>query len=259
MYKNYGKIKGNCPYCGHIIEKVTHAGLCPFCYDICRLAGHEKLRILKNGVPVYACRYYDGRARDAFMRFKFHGYRSYAADFGLDMFSSLINSDCVDFELLRKTTAIAPIPIAEGRRLYRGYNQSALLALEFSKHYDMFFQTDLEPCELLFKKVDFKANSLTGFSRPENDVTDAKELYRKRLVRNAGQFLYFGAFSPCESTHTILIDDIMTTGATLEEATNTLLNNGAKTVICCVYAFSPLSKDKEKELFLDDSAVKEVM
>lgn len=248
MY-THGEIKGNCPYCGNPIRKVTHANLCPFCFGINRLQGREKVRILKNGVPVFAPRYYDGKVREAFMRFKFHGYKAYAADFGLDMFASLINSKYADFDILKKTTAIAPIPITEGRRMYRGYNQSGLLAWEFAKNYNVFFHEDLEPCDLLLKKVDFKANSLTGYSRPENQIEDIKELYHERLARNAGQFLSFGIFSPYVPRHTILIDDIMTTGATLEEASNTLLNNGAESVICCVFAFSPLSADKLKELF----------
>lgn len=258
MYETHGKIKGVCPYCKHPIQGASHAGLCPFCRGKCRLSGREKLRILKNGVPVFAPRYYDGEIREAFMDFKFYGYKAYAENFGLDMFTSVINSDYLDFEIFKYTTAIVPVPIANGREMYRGYNQSELLAKEFAKHYNSFFHNKIEPCNMLLKKVCFKANSLTGFSSPKAKPDNVEELYQERRARNAGQFQYFGLSPTYSPYHTILIDDIMTTGATLEEASDTLLNNGAKSVICCVYAFSPLSLDKRRELFLDDFPVKEV-
>lgn len=80
-----------CPYCGQPLP--PRGGLCENCRTICRLYGRDKLRILKNGVPVFAPRYYDSKIRDAFMRFKFHRYSAYAANFAFDMLISAMSSE----------------------------------------------------------------------------------------------------------------------------------------------------------------------
>lgn len=107
---------------------------------------------------------------------------------------------------LPEAEIILSIPLHHKKRKQRGYNQSDLLAEGFSK------ATGIPWSGTMLERVRYTATQ-TGKSKLE----------RRENVQ--GVFAVKGVFCP-ESA--ILIDDVLTTGATLEECARTLLANGCQ-------------------------------
>lgn len=105
---------------------------------------------------------------------------------------------------------IIPVPLHYTRIIKRKYNQSAILAKEIAKKRDVEIILD---CLVRTKKT-IPQVMCSGKDRRKNvkgafEVIDKKKVKGKRVV---------------------LIDDVYTTGATLNECTKTLLKAGAKSV-----------------------------
>ena len=105
---------------------------------------------------------------------------------------------------------IMPVPLSYRRLLRRGYNQSALLARLLSK------QTHIEADVFNLKKTKHTKpqSSLLGNARLKN-VKNVFEVKNKDKVKGK---------------RIVLIDDVLTTGATLAECAKVLLKAGAKSV-----------------------------
>ncbi|MEP3846799.1 MAG: ComF family protein [Paracoccaceae bacterium] len=111
--------------------------------------------------------------------------------------------------LLDKSTLIAPVPLHWIRLLKRRYNQSAVLAQALSR------QSGIDWCpDLLIRQR--RTPSLDGKSQEERrkTVKDAFAIHQKRKHRIVGRGV-------------LLIDDVMTTGATLTATTQACLDAGA--------------------------------
>lgn len=127
--------------------------------------------------------------------------------------ASMILTDPV----LQHADIIAPVPLFWLKRLYRGYNQSFLLARVISKN------TGLYQANLL-KRI-----------RYTRTQTRLSEQARHKNIANA-----FSLAMPCvENKCVLLIDDVMTTGATINECAKILKDAGAKEVYSCVAAITP--------------------
>lgn len=111
------------------------------------------------------------------------------------------------------TWTLCPVPLHWSRSFDRGFNQSLLLASACAKG------TTLPMRELLTR------------TRPTG--RQALRTRSERLVALSGVFDVREKNVP---EHVILIDDLSTTGATLEECAKTLKNHGAKSVIGLVVA-----------------------
>ena len=113
------------------------------------------------------------------------------------------------------TWTIVPIPLHWTRRLWRGFNQSDLIATSLQNRFsDMTVSLNL----LRIKSTQQQAR-LSKSDRQKN-------------IQNA--FVWREKKSAPDNI--ILVDDVYTSGATLQEAKKTLLANGAKQVWCCVLA-----------------------
>lgn len=110
--------------------------------------------------------------------------------------------------------AVIPIPLHGAKLRNRGFNQ----ALEMARPLARRLNAPLAP-ELLTRTV--KTRTQTGLSLAD----------RKRNVRGA-----FAAPKSVRGKHLLLIDDVATTGATLEEAALALKNQGALLIDVAVLA-----------------------
>jgi len=104
---------------------------------------------------------------------------------------------------------IVPIPLSSGRLKFRGYNQCHLLAKSLCS------KTSWEVSPILERKH-------SEFTQVEIMGREA----RRQNVKNIFQ-IRKGARIPVEA---VLIDDVVTTGATIEEATKVLKKAGVKKV-----------------------------
>jgi ComF family protein len=120
--------------------------------------------------------------------------------------------------LIEHDTVVVPVPIHWWRGYRRRYNQSILL----SNRVSTVLNTDHCPNLLKRKKATRK---LDGMSAAE----------RKKVVAGAISFRQRKA-KTIAGRHVLLIDDVLTTGATLTECTNACLAAGARKVSVAVLA-----------------------
>lgn len=109
---------------------------------------------------------------------------------------------------------VMPIPLSEKRRRWRGFNQAEILAREFAAHFSYPLSSELKR---------------TRHSRAQASLNEAE-----RLKNLSGAFNYEG--HNLNNRTIILIDDVVTTGATLNEAALALRAKGAKMIYGLVLA-----------------------
>lgn len=191
-----------CHACGREAV-VNDYGICSECEQ--KLKYVPMLPAIK-GVDELKCgMLYTEPARMALVSFKFNG-AIYKKEF-------LAHFMCVPENW--SADCIVPVPLSANRLKERGYNQSELLAEEVSKKSGIPLR-----CDLLSRVRETEKQSL--MTREER----AKNLKKAFL-----------ASDNCKGLGIILIDDIKTTGATLEECAKELKKHGADRVYaltaCC--------------------------
>ena len=108
------------------------------------------------------------------------------------------------------------VPVSEERLKKRGYDQAMLLAMAAALELqDVAVETLKKPADNLAQ------SSLNDKKARKDNVQDAYLVPDPDLV---------------EGKRILLIDDIITTGATLDEASRTLLEAGAKSVVAASLA-----------------------
>lgn len=198
-----------CTLCGKLLEK-QETDLCTQCRvdsPECLKAGRT-FSFLDSWVAVW---YYEGYIRESLHRFKFGRCRHYGAVYGRILAMRLQNEYPDGFDLL--TWA----PISTLRRMKRGYDQVELLAKAVGAELGM------EPVRTL-KKV--------RNNPPQSGISGAAQ-------RKANVLGVYRAVCPDEikGKRILLLDDIITTGATAGECARVLLTAGAKEVHCgCIAA-----------------------
>ncbi|MFO7983604.1 MAG: ComF family protein [Desulfuromonadales bacterium] len=205
-----------CPTCAAGIRPIT-SPCCPCCalpYPGEIIHDHlceECLRKKPSYERVLAGAHYDGSLREAIHRFKYRG------DIGLE--SALARTvgesfarDILDFS----PDLMIPVPLHVGRLRERTYNQAQLLALRLGK--------------MLTIPVDSRLLQRTR-------ATDSQQ----RLSGRARRANLRGAFEGADELaqrRILLIDDVMTTGATVEECSREMMRCGAESVLVAVLARS---------------------
>jgi len=101
---------------------------------------------------------------------------------------------------------IMPVPLHKKRLRWRGFNQSELLAKGIKKYFNL----DLRLDELIRTKHKKPQTKLSG---------------RKRKENVKGCFFWKGDW--LDGKNIILVDDVITTGSTLNECAKVLKENGA--------------------------------
>lgn len=127
-----------------------------------------------------------------------------------------------------KNPIIIPMPIRQKRRRERGYNQCELLADEMRRHcldeIKMEIRTDIL----------FRARQRAGAKGLKNDKKQAFKNRAERIAGVRGAFSVneyaIGKIKDVESRDIIVIDDVLTTGSTMNEAMSALRKAGYKNV-----------------------------
>ncbi|MCK4250078.1 ComF family protein [candidate division WOR-3 bacterium] len=126
--------------------------------------------------------------------------------------ASIIKSDY----FLKDADIIVPVPLFWWKNLRRGYNQAALLSKTISR------------------ECNIKINDIMKRIKNTKSQTKLNEEKRRKNVLNA----FALKSNTIENKKIILIDDVMTTGATINECARVLKKAGAKKVYSCVAAIT---------------------
>ena len=115
---------------------------------------------------------------------------------------------------------LCPIPTASSRRRGRGFDHAKLLMHTYWRKLPAYLQLSGRPQQLLTRQSNTRQ---LGASRPQRIEQMQDEFALKPRADVDGKTV-------------LLIDDVVTTGATLASAAKTLKNAGAKRVYALVYA-----------------------
>ncbi len=193
--------------------------------DLCHTCRTDTLQYkVKFKIPFVAgwtaMWYYKDNARKSLLRFKFFNKRSYAQVYGRLLANHLSKTD------FPATDVLTWIPISSLRRLKRGYDQVELIADAVGK------ELGITPVKLL-KKIRHTPpqSGIKGAAQRRANVLGAYRVTDPALV---------------EGKRILLLDDIVTTGASLSECAKTLQFASAKEVYCAAVAAA--SHDKTNNM-----------
>jgi ComF family protein len=212
-----------CPLCGNVPDVFAYSPVCRSCWSgirrytgpSCRVCAipfaSEHARVcgqcLKKPPPfsrVIAYGLYEGIIKEAINQFKFHGLKRLSKPLG----SLLLGLD------LPAVDGVIPVPLTIRRLRERGFNQSLLVARIVAKEMKVPLLMDV-----LVKKKE---------TPPQIGLTA-----RERLLNLRNTFAVKG---DVKGMRLLLVDDVMTTGATVTECSKQLIKSDAEEVIVLTLA-----------------------
>ncbi len=186
------KVSGaRCMKCSKHIEDSDEQ----FCYD-CR----QHPKAFRSGIALYE---YDS-VRESIEAYKNEGRCEYAKFYASEIVKNLGNKIA-----LFEADALIPIPLHKNKLKKRGYNQASILAKEISALINVPVREDI-----LERTKNTKDQKKQGFLMRQNNVQGTFHLVQNDVKLKT----------------IILVDDVYTTGATIDEATRTLLSGGTERV-----------------------------
>ena len=197
-----------CPFCGRVLER-GEEGMCSHCQRTLPWVEGQNFPVDFCDVSLSPLRYQDG-VRDAVHRYKFRYGRMHSQLLGTLM------AQCLQDNWSEPVDAIVWVPLFPKNRRKRGYDQAELLALRVGELTGIPVLAGLEKIRntatqsRLEKPPERRANVL-GAYRVREDV----QLAGKRVV---------------------LVDDVVTSGATLAECASCLRMAGAEHVVVLTLA-----------------------
>lgn len=176
-----------CMRCGKPVEQENTE----YCED-CRHKNH----LFRQGKAVFL---YGGKIRKSLYRFKYHGRREYARFYAQEAAAAWGR-----WIISRGIEVIVPVPMYRGKKRLRGYNQAEVFAKALGRELEL-------PVKNLVRR--------TRDTVPQKDL-NVKE--RKHNLKNAFQL----QSNIVKYKKVLLVDDIYTTGSTMDAVTEVLLRAG---------------------------------
>ena len=193
-----------CAFCS---APVVLGKTCPFC----RRDGRQLDRLL------VAADYNEPLVEKSLKAFKYKFVRSLGEDIAHWLCSYLEKNNLLVRVFAEDIPLLVPVPLHRRRLNWRGCNQSALLAESIAKYFNWPLQTDL-------------------LKRSRNQPPQAEIKNRlERVQRMQGMFSCTSSAAVTNKT-VLLLDDVSTTGSTLEDCARALKGAGAKAVVALVLA-----------------------
>lgn len=197
-----------CILCGRILKKDET--------DLCRVCRVEAPEYSKGNLNVQfldsfaAVWYYEENVRRSILRYKFYGARNYAPAYGRLLAMKVLTEYPEGFDL------ITWVPVSTLRKLRRGYDQVELLARAVSLELGI-------PCGRVLKKIRHNRpqSGINGFAQRRANVLGAYRVTDPETIKGK---------------RILLLDDVITTGATVGECARVLLTGGGAEVHCAVLA-----------------------
>lgn len=195
------------PICG-ICGKINKNWICPKCNLIIN-------KLLKSNIVLYKDKYfdkliylfdYDGIIRKMILDYKFND-KSYL----YKTLSKILIQNKKICEIIKKYDIIIPVPMHKVKKKKRGYNQVELIANELKINK----VNENVNTKILIKNLITKAQStLNKIERQTNAIGAYNVINNNNII----------------GKNVLLLDDIYTTGSTVNECSKMLKRNGAKSI-----------------------------
>lgn len=183
-----------CFKCGEDIE-IGNGENCRICFD------KPKIYTMFRSLFIY-----NQHSSPLISKYKFYDSTEYARYFSQAMFEKYKND-----EIFKNIDYVMPVPLSYRTIIQRMYNQSALIAKKLAK----------------FINAQYKYEILCKYSK--RNIAQ-RTLKTKERIENVKNSFYIKNSEMLINKNILLVDDVRTTGATLNECTKILLKSGAKTV-----------------------------
>ncbi len=201
-----------CPVCENALT--NKGSLCPTC--------REKRKSHIDSL-IAAVSYEDPLVKKLVHNFKYRFISDISQPLAKLITKALIRNDFILPDL------IIPVPLHPRRLRWRGFNQSFLLAKHISKEIAPFLNIQI-----------FNILERKKYNQPQMQIRAYQE--RLRNVRNIFGLKKEADVNLIKNKNILLIDDIATTGATLEECAKVLKSAGARKVFAAVLARQSIKK-----------------
>jgi ComF family protein len=227
-----------CVVCGGAVRRASDGVACGSCWarlarlpqPQCGRCGHPRLRASCawcEPLPPFVravrsvCWAHRGSGLALVHALKYDGWHRVGAGMGERMAQLAWPADVVEERAL-----LVPVPLAPDRLRERGYNQSAVLAHAVGRAWG--------------RPVGERALERTRGTATQTRLTPAQ---RMRNVANAFR-VPDGARRALRGAHVVLVDDVVTTAATLVACAAALHEGGARIVSCVTFGRAPAIGDR---------------
>lgn len=210
-----------CSFCGKMDNIDKEIFVCKRCigslpfykeeYRVCAKVIKKADIPFKNIDAVFCLFKYAGSVKRAFIRYKFQGDISVCKSFSVLMHRMLLSENAYS-----EIDYITSVPLSDERYAMRGFNQSYLIAKDLSGYSGIPY---IEMLERPFQGV-------TQSKVSADERTHAKERFRVRDDIDI------------QGKTVLLVDDIITSGSTLDGCSMLLKDRGAALIKACAYASS---------------------
>ncbi|MTI85781.1 MAG: ComF family protein [Firmicutes bacterium] len=211
-----------CPHCLQWVRRHGSGPVCPVCGRFINLPsvgpcnhGRHPCPICASQAPAFnaarAVGPYEGVLRDAILHLKSKGTRRVAAALG-ELAAEVVHRE----PAFAAAELIIPVPLAPRRLARRGFNQAQLLALELGN--------------LIELPVDTKAVAKVRETKPQIGLS--------RYERERNLIDAFAVITPetVYGKRILLIDDVLTTGATMDNISIKLRRHQPSTILALTAA-----------------------
>lgn len=163
---------------------------------------YAKMNYIEKG---WSCCYYENTVKECIHLFK------YRKHIGLiDIFGDIMEKFARENGIAKDADLIVPVPVHPAKKRERSYNHAEVLARRLAKTFDI--------------SSDFKNLKKLKWTRAQSELDR-----EKRLTNVRDSFIALDR-SVFRGKNVLLVDDVYTTGATVNECAKTLLNAEAKKV-----------------------------
>ena len=206
-----------CVICHGLLPTDAEAdGLCDCCAGHLPSVAPGKYRVLDETVSLcFSPFYYQDDMKQSIRRYKFCGRAHYHRIYGILLRAYLRDLD------LAPPDAVTWAPLSKKRLRRRGYDQARLLAEEAASLYRL---------------------TAVPMLRKVRNTSPQSSLSAKARQKNAEGVYAPAVGSDITGKRVLLVDDIITTGSTLDACAQVLLHAGASEVVCLTLARSRLEQ-----------------
>lgn len=211
----------SCISCQELITEDSKTSICPKCYSDFKQINYvdraeiERINEDIKAEKILAQWQYSGKLRDLIIAYKFSD--------KIEFKNSLSQLLPTPSEL--ENAVLIPVPIHRRKLLTRKYNQATELAKIYARKHNL---------------------TLEAFALKRTKFTKQIGKSKTQRAEQLGQSIE--AQLDLTNKNVYLIDDILTTGATLKACIKALKKAGANKIVCITLAFTPLQQTENASI-----------